>query len=320
MGDAERAEKTRRDAGPRAERARVALETVEIMRAFGYDSPGQGRIDLRRKLLDAIDMSEFYPATGWSASTDLGGKRYTGITEVWCSTTLSAARALSNGPEAFTPGVLNFASARNPGGGFSTGAEAQEESIARSSGLYPCLTKYFNEFFQPHRNAASGSYTHAVIYSPAVPVFRDDQGQLLDVPYNADFLTAAAPNLGVMAKSKGRDQAEKVAEDELRERSRRVLQIFAERGAIDLVLGAWGCGVFRNNPTVVAGIFRNHLETDFRGRFRRIIFAVLDPKMAQEFAHVFGTEVAGHTAIDEKEDGSTVKTQKKSGKGNKRRE
>merc|ERR1712113_311861 len=91
--------------------------------------------------------------------------------EVRCCTTLAAAQDLAMSADCVAaPGVLNFASARNPGGGFTTGAQAQEESIARSSGLYPCLTKYFDEFFIPSRRAPSGAYTHAMIYSPAVPV------------------------------------------------------------------------------------------------------------------------------------------------------
>ncbi|HBR75644.1 MAG TPA: TIGR02452 family protein, partial [Cyanobacteria bacterium UBA11159] len=36
-------------------------------------------------------------------------------------------------------GVLNFASAKNPGGGFLRGTQAQEESLARSSALYKSL-------------------------------------------------------------------------------------------------------------------------------------------------------------------------------------
>merc|ERR1719273_1331882 len=95
-----------------------------------------------------------------------GRPRFEGHTtaEVQICTVLSAAQSLARNQLGCVPGVLNFASARNPGGGFSTGAEAQEESIARSSGLYPCLTKYFSEFFVPNRRAKSGKYTNAMIF------------------------------------------------------------------------------------------------------------------------------------------------------------
>jgi uncharacterized protein (TIGR02452 family) len=92
---------------------------------------------------------------------------------------------------------LVFASARNPGGGFQNGAQAQEEAIARSSALYACL-RTADEFYTHHRTNTDLRYSDRVIYSPAVPVFRDDNGALLASPYRASFLTAAAPNLSAI--------------------------------------------------------------------------------------------------------------------------
>jgi len=291
----ERIEKTRGEQGAKAERARVAHNTLELLAAGCYDVP-KGHINIQDQLQSSIAASTFYPAAGWQFSSGHGAHKFNSTVEIWCCTTLYAAQELAREGE-IPPGVLNFASARNPGGGFATGAEAQEESIARSSGLYPCLTKYFNEFFVPHRCAESGEYTHAIIYSPAVPVFRDDSGRLLETPYTADFLTSPAPNLGVMqnkghhSKSNGQCSASQRANDILYERSARVLDTFARHGAIDLVLGAWGCGVFRNEPKNVANNFKTLLEKRFPGNFRRIIFAVLDENMAHEIATVFGTDV-----------------------------
>jgi len=291
--DEQRAAKNRTEKSAKGDRARVAHETIEIIRNMGYDSHGRGRIELKSKLLDAIAASRFYLAE--TASQQPWRKRFGGGTdiEVSCCTVLSAAECLRSMRNAFPPGVLNFASARNPGGGFCTGAEAQEESIARSSAIYPCLAKHFKAFFVPHRLAASGAYTHAMIYSPGVPVFRDSQGNLLDEPYDADFVTAAAPNRGVMERSAG---AEQEAEAALQERADRVLQVFAEHSTADLVLGAWGCGVFKNDPKTVATIFKKLLEGRFKGAFRRVIFAVLDPRMAEDFAKVFGIKLANATA------------------------
>eukprot|EP00662_Eupelagonemidae_sp_cell21_P023208 gene23207-biopygen69798 len=51
----------------------------------------------------------------------------------------------------------------------------------------------------------------------------------------------------------------------------------------NLTLGAWGCGVFGNDPPMVAEAFRRHLAARSRG-FRRVVFAVLDPTMARVFA------------------------------------
>merc|ERR1712187_121296 len=207
------------------------------------------------------------------------GNQQLGI-EVRCCTTLAAAQDLATSATRIAPpGVLNFASARRPGGGFRNGAEAQEESLARSSGIYPCLAIHYDTFFVPNRHAKSGIYTHDMIHSVSVPVFRDPNGVLLVEPYLVDFVTAAAPN----RKRRGCPVAKSASA--LHERIRRVLHTFASNGCVDLVLGAWGCGVFGNDPATVARLFNAALGDFFC--FRHVIFAVLDPKMARTFADEF---------------------------------
>src|SRR5205823_7936071 len=90
--------------------------------------------------------------------------------EVANETTLAAARRLLTA--GLRPVALNFASATAPGGGFLSGARAQEESLARSSGLYACLVG--NAMYEFHRPRHDPMYTHYAIYSPDVPVFRTD--------------------------------------------------------------------------------------------------------------------------------------------------
>lgn len=289
--NAERAAKTRMEKGPKGHCARIAFDTLEILASGGYDVPGHPHRSISDQVSDSIASSEIYKECTWQDER-LPAPRYRnkGVTEVWCSTTLHAARELYLA-SGFPPGVLNFASARNPGGGFSTGAQAQEETLARSSALYPCLTKFFEEFFIPGRKAPSGAYTHDIIHSPKVSVFKDDQGSLLVEPYTADFVTAAAPNKPMIVKSKGRQEGDREAASLLHERVKRILSVLAQHGAVDVVLGAWGCGVFGNDPVTVADIFREHLQGDFHGCFRRIIFAVKDPKMANVFADTFRVEV-----------------------------
>merc|ERR1719482_1816623 len=77
------------------------------------------------------------------------------------------------------------------------------------------------------------------------------------------------------------------AAEVLQERSERVLQLLAQGGAVDIVLGAWGCGVFGNEPLTVAKLFKQHLSCKFKGCFRKVIFAITDPRMAAAFEHVF---------------------------------
>ncbi|MFF0964878.1 TIGR02452 family protein [Streptomyces sp. NPDC003703] len=190
--------------------------------------------------------------------------------EVTGESSLAAARRLT-GPVA----VLNFASARNPGGGYLNGAQAQEEALCRASALHTCLLQA-RGFYEHHRMHRDPFYSDRVIHSPAVPVFRDDRGRLLDEPYTAGFLTAAAPNAGVVL----RDTPERAARlpEVLAARAGRVLETAAAHGYRRLVLGAWGCGVFRNDPAQVAAAFRALLAPGgrFADAFEHVVFGVLD--------------------------------------------
>ncbi|MEU6076270.1 TIGR02452 family protein [Micromonospora sp. NPDC047074] len=190
--------------------------------------------------------------------------------EVTNESTLAATRRLGG-----DLACLVFASARNPGGGFLNGAQAQEESVARSSALYPCL-RVASDFYAHHRSQPELVYSDRVIYSPAVPVFRDDKGVLLPAAYPVSFLTAAAPNRAAIAHSQPRHLPDLPAV--LARRAARVLRIAASHGHRRMVLGAWGCGVFGNDPAVVAAAFATALRQS--PWFERVVFAVLDRQPA----------------------------------------
>jgi uncharacterized protein (TIGR02452 family) len=170
--------------------------------------------------------------------------------------------------------VLVFASARNPGGGYVNGAKAQEEAICRASALHPCLLRV-PEFYAAHRASSDLFYSDRVIHSPAVPVFRTADAALLECWYPVGFLTCPAPNTGVVARREPGRLAEVPAL--LERRAGRVLEVAVAHGYRQLVLGAWGCGVFGNDPEAVAGAFRRLLTRDgrFAGHFERVVFAVL---------------------------------------------
>ena len=197
------------------------------------------------------------------------------------TTTLCAAEAWARRDP--TLGVLNFASARNPGGGFYNGANAQEESLVRSSGLYPCLNRFEQEMYAPHWANPSGTYTHCMIESPGVTVFKDDEGAEVP-PYTVLFVSSPAPNTSVLTRKRGASsRSASFVNGVLKERIRRVLTIFHNAGCRTIVLGAWGCGVFGNDPNVVADIFAQELA---RFAFERVVFAIIDPAMAEAFRGV----------------------------------
>lgn len=169
-------------------------------------------------------------------------------------------------------GVLNFASAKNPGGGFLNGAMAQEESLAASSGLYETLLKC-PTYYKENRNCNSMMYTNFAIYSPQVVFFRDKRFSLIEKPVQADVLTIPAVNMGqVILKNEDITLAKKT----MRDRMKLILAIFEKERVEHLILGAYGCGVFRNNPEEIAKWWKELLEEGYGEAFEHIIFAVLD--------------------------------------------
>ncbi len=204
--------------------------------------------------------------------------------EVRNETTLAGvARLVDEGRQ--RAAVLNFASAKNPGGGFLNGSQAQEESLARSSALYASLLRC-GEYYERHRASPSCLYSDAMILSPDCPIFRNDTGELRERPVAATFITTAAPNAGAAAANHP-DELSLIPET-FRRRSEFVLALAAAHEYECLVLGAWGCGVFRNDPHVVANAFRGHLcGPAWSGRFRRVVFSVLDASPAQETFEAF---------------------------------
>ena len=187
--------------------------------------------------------------------------------EIKNDTTLSAAmRLIASGHR---PAVLNFAAATHPGGGFLNGARAQEEYLARSSGLYACLVN--NPMYGFHRQHYDPFYTDYVIYSPDVPVFRSDDGDLLEEPYKVSMITSPA----VYAK---RVQIERKSEilPAMWSRILKVLSVGRLHGHDSMVLGAWGCGAFENDPYEIAKLFHRALEENFKGAYERVVFAIVD--------------------------------------------
>lgn len=166
---------------------------------------------------------------------------------------------------------LNFASATHAGGGFLGGAQAQEESLARSSALYPCLQRVPAHYARNQRHG-SAYYLDLAVFSPHVPVVRDDAGGWLDHPVRASIVTCAAPNASALRQHGTLDVA--ALEATLRRRAALVLAVAAHHGVARFVLGAWGAGVFGNDPAMVADAFGALLEGAFTGVFAEVVFAV----------------------------------------------
>ncbi|RSK24778.1 TIGR02452 family protein [Hymenobacter metallilatus] len=255
-------------------RQQIAHSTLAALQAGGYQPAGGATVSLAAGQRAAETGSRLYhPADAELLLRELhAGPGRPAEVRVYPASTLEAAAPLVG--EFGKVGCLNFASARNPGGGFLGGSQAQEESLARSSGLYPCLKQFRQMYAHNNRPGSTGLYSDYLVYSPGVPVFRGEAGEWLAAPFHLDIITAPAVNAGALRRNL-LPQLEPV----LRHRLRLVLATAIRHGVEALVLGAWGCGVFGNDPAQVARLFADALaDPAVRTRFRRLDFAILDPK------------------------------------------
>lgn len=172
--------------------------------------------------------------------------------------------------------VLNFANPENPGGGVQYGAMAQEECLCRSSNLYPCLcdASVFNDYYEYHRNLKNTFYSDRLIYTKDITVFKDDN----DIPqilpermwFTVDVITCAAPYI---AKRKYTNSTALLLL--FKSRIRNIFEAARDNKADVIILGAFGCGAFKNPPLIVAEAFRQVIcEQDYFKCFRKIVFAI----------------------------------------------
>lgn len=182
--------------------------------------------------------------------------------------------------------VHNFASATNPGGGVTKGSSAQEECLCRVSTLYDSLVQpmCMEKFYNPHRKQ-SAVHNADCIYSPNVTVFKTDTSNPIQMEekdwYNVNVVTCAAPNLRPKTQNSfNRNEAKEsvfVTDKELlkihKERLQRILDIAYANENDCVVIGAFGCGAFQNNPNIVARATKEVLLEN-KGKFKKIVVAV----------------------------------------------
>ena len=163
--------------------------------------------------------------------------------------------------------LLNFSSYKNPGGMFLNGRKAQEECLCHASYLYNVLKEFQTDFYDwdnKHKNKAL--YLNRGLYSP------DILFQYGEVLFNCDVITCAAPNKS--AAQKYQNVSDKENTEVLRSRIKFVLDIAKDNDVDTLILGAYGCGVFGQNPTEVAEIFKECLNTTHKCCFSKVVFAI----------------------------------------------
>ena len=258
----------------------IANETLRIIKEKQYEYKG---VKVSLPDMDYSDVTVYSPEKGAQLvdeRTDTDGDMCRIIL-----TTEDSFEAASRYNDAM---VMNFANAHNPGGGFRLGATAQEEALCRCSTLYESInSKKASEMYKYNNSHISQVESDYMLFS-RVCVFRNKKCELLEEPFNTYVITIPAPNrIGAAMLA-----SDKLINETMIRRIRIMLMIAKENGCKNLVLGAWGCGAFRNKPGDVASCFKKVIVDEGYGKyFDEICFAIYgneDGKNYTEFKKVLG--------------------------------
>lgn len=179
--------------------------------------------------------------------------------------------------------VLNFASFKNPGGMYMNGSPAQEESLCHQSILYPVLEAFRESYYKPHLKQLNNAlYIDDMLYTRDVAFFDyelTDVGakykeHVLKRTTTADVITCAAPNVGSYWKYRAGTLEESQIAEIITSRIDFVLNAAIREGRSEIILGAFGCGVFDNDPEAIAYIFKHMLHGCYDGYFKTAYFPI----------------------------------------------
>ena len=165
--------------------------------------------------------------------------------------------------------VLNFASFTNPGGKFLEGSFAQEEALCHNSTLFNVLYRFNDTYYENNRkNKNKGLYRSNVLYTPHV-VFTNNKHEMITT---CDVITCAAPFTRLIMRYKSAKYKDCLIA--MMQIIDHILDAAYKQQVKKLILGAFGCGVFGNNPTDTAAIFMTLLMGKYKGVFSDVEFAI----------------------------------------------
>ncbi len=164
--------------------------------------------------------------------------------------------------------ILNFANPHRPGGGIRSKPGTQEEHLCvKTTVLCSLETEEAWPFYQANLDCGTQAQTDTVLLSPNTMVIRNPDLSLREEPFPVAVMTVSAPIASRMEESEL-----PYLENILNRRIRGMLRAAAAEGYTRLVLGAWGCGNFGNDPELVARLFHDNLT----GNFKEVTMAVFD--------------------------------------------
>lgn len=264
-------------------RVKAFLNTVEIVNQ-GFYTTDRGEKITFPNLAHMTEGTWFYSTPVTVDTVPTWGHETT--VEVVNSDCLDACvRLIKKG---YNPAVLNMASGSNPGGGVLNGAGAQEETIFRRTNIfrslyqftdrlemYPWFTHYIHR--RPERERYPLDRNYGGIYTPFAMLFREGENagyRLMEKPEIMSFISVAGINRPQLRDAMHlADSMVGVTKDKIRT----ILRIGLLHNHDCLVLGALGCGAFRNPPAHIARLFHEVFnETEFKNKYRHICFAILD--------------------------------------------
>lgn len=177
---------------------------------------------------------------------------------------LDSVSEISRTPRDTSICVLNFASHKSPGGMFLEGSVAQEESLCHESTLFPILCAFNDSYYAYNRTRTNYSlYINRALYTPGVIFERGDEKR------TADVLTCAAPNF--KSASKYHNVSREENNESLKDRINFMYEVCACKGVETLIAGAWGCGVFGQDPEMVC-----RLLIESKNRPKKLVLAIPD--------------------------------------------
>lgn len=254
------------------------IAVFEDTRAYYTENP-----TLAEAVKESRDHTVFHPADDYPKLLEAKGEGRITVTN---SKTFQAAIEQNRRHPGKRIAVLNFASPTNPGGCVKRGSSAQEESLCRCSTLYPTIDRrwLWDKYYGLNREAHDPVGTDACIYSPGVVICKTDDSIPERLPpeefVTVDVLTCAAPNLRERpwnSYNPGSGSSVSLTKEQQVEihlkRAKHILHIAAAHGAEILILGAFGCGAFQNDPEAVAAAYRDVLA-EYGKYFDEIEFAV----------------------------------------------
>lgn len=241
----------------RIEKARQHNERMQKMYADEIEASAKG------SKIFSSDTLNIIPAVGMRPTITLKKK--------------TTEAALFDIPGKETACVLNFASFKHPGGGFLNGSMAQEEALCHASFLYNVLSQLEDFYAYNNEHMNRGLYHDRAIYSPDIRFFSGRWTRM------ADVITCAAPNRSMIKYGKF---TEAENQQSLKNRILFIVNVLnaAQNPPEHVIFGAFGCGVFKQDPKMVAQIF--HDVCPMLGKTKEVIFAVPDDKI-KAFQEVF---------------------------------